>query len=52
MNTINIIKEIAVISIAFAYSISLIINAIANYIIAKNTKKPPEPGRLSGSRKK
>ena len=52
MDIINIIKEIAVISIAFAYSISLIINAIANYIIAKNSKKPPKPGRLSGSKKK
>ena len=52
MDKLSIIKEIAVISIAFAYSISLVINAIANYIVAINSKKPPEPGRLSGSRKK
>lgn len=48
MEKLKIIKEVALIIVILSYAISLIINSLANYIIAKNSKKPPKHGRRSG----
>lgn len=51
MNLKNI-KEIAVIIVILAYAINLILNAIANYIVALNSKKPPKSWQRKGGFKR
>ncbi|MEG0794853.1 MAG: hypothetical protein RSG95_03565 [Bacilli bacterium] len=51
MDKLKIIKELALIFVIVSYAISLIINAIANYIVAINSKKPPKPRKLGGFRR-
>ena len=46
------IKEIAMIIVILAYAIHLVLNAIANYILAINSKKPPKSRQRNGGFKK
>ncbi|MEF9992532.1 MAG: hypothetical protein RRZ84_08720 [Romboutsia sp.] len=51
MDKLKIIKELAMIVVILSYAISLIINAIANYIVAINSKKPPKHAGRGGFRR-